>query len=235
LGWDDYRANTEQELSHRAQLIEPYRLLPGERAQRQKVLMGHRGPVMDVAFTHAAKRRMLASADEKGQIRQWDGNEGSHLPIIRMAEENGRPNYISHEGLLGFAYSTNGKALVSWSPDEFRRREAVHDRIRSGVSLQPSLPPSEQLYPASVAVSPDRSYLSVADRFRGEVLIHNVQKQDESLHAGQIVRRIKPQEGRPLSVAWHPDGERIALGTDVGRVELWEVEDPYDEKQLELL
>ncbi len=194
--------------------------VPVEDQFNKQGFTGHRGAVTSLAFNAAPKSKTLVSASDDGTVRIWSWEtRGGHGKLIQQA------------GVLKVAFSSTGSAVLSVNSTSAVRHDWFHaypiGRIEFRSSLFPETPP----YPGSTAFSPDRKFLLVGG-LRKEALIQNLAPEAAADYAGRegIVKRFKPEEGLPLSVAYSPDGNIALIGTSRGTVELRDVSDRFSEE-----
>jgi WD40 repeat protein len=218
-------------------------------------LTGHQKSVLDVAFSPGGSTAYSASAD--GTVGVWsltDGTLKNRIPLgdsvpgslavspdggtlavglfegtIRLLNpENGEPRrwLMGHTGLVTrMAFSPDGARLLSGSLDRTLR---LWD-VASGELLLQIDSPGAIL---NVAFSPDgRSAVSSSGdndlTGQAQPLIVDRTVRVWDLTTGEEIRRFEPNSGFVRSVAFSPDGRRVAAGTwnqeNGGRIHLWNV------------
>jgi len=200
-------------------------------------LRGHgSSPIIDIAYSGDPKRKLMATLSADGTIRIRDqdsgqprfGVMGSDGPTGGAKFHPGSP--IKHPGAVGVAFRSN-VGIVAISPTDARTYELSRGVPTSDwIQFDRPLKLDQQTYgfpyPSELAVSPrGTSMMVVSD---GAVEFRNlVPTARRNL---QVMARLKPGQGKPTSVAYrpssskrHPDGQLIAVGTDNGKVEIWEI------------
>ncbi|MES2717468.1 MAG: TIR domain-containing protein [Pseudomonadota bacterium] len=174
--------------------------------QRLKFLWGHGAALTAVAFS--ADSRLLASADEAGQVLLWD--VATQKPLGSLpAPHQGRVSALAfhpQQALLATA-GADGQ-LRLWNP---ATRQPVGGPLPG---------PDQPL--RSLAFSPDGRLLAAGG---GGTVVMTGQLLLWALDQPQAPRRpaVAPH-GRPIeSLAFSPDGSTLASGGADGRLVLWDV------------
>ncbi len=213
--------STQPALSRRSAAPEPGTLL--------HVLQGHAGLVEAVVWSPDGRR--LATADEHGTVRLWDGANGQELAALpgrgptwspdgrRLATAGGK------DGTVRLWDGSRGQELavlkghtgwvweVAWSPDGRRLVSSGEDetvRLWDGASGQQlALIPG-----SSPRWSPDGTRLVTVGGEDGTVrLWDGTSGQELSILPGRLAAVTE--------LAWSPDGRRLAA-SGLGRVVLWD-------------
>jgi WD40 repeat protein len=171
----------------------------------------HRGPISSVAISHDGTRLATASLDKT--VKVWDARTGEELRILKGHER--RVNAV--------AFDREGTRLATGS-DDFTAR--VWD-VATAKQLYPPLDGHGSHRVNAVAFSPDGARLATAGDDS------NVKVWDVA--TGQALRTLKGESlGRPEgpgtshldrvnSIAFSPDGTRLATASDDYTTRLWDV------------
>ncbi|MCI0456517.1 MAG: protein kinase [Gemmataceae bacterium] len=195
-----------------------------------RTLTGHTGEVWNVAFSPVGG--LLASASsgydklrqgELGEVKIWDVATGQELRTL--------PGHKA--AVTSVAFSPDGKRLAAGTRVFVRSREDLPAEVEvkvwevaTGEVLQTLKVQSARV--TSLAFSPDRRWLGAA-ALNGEVKVWDAVTGQE--HLSLFSRNLTPQEaardftpfGKPLSMAFSPDGKHVASGELQGMVHIWDV------------
>jgi WD40 repeat protein len=167
-------------------------------------LEGHTRPVGGVAF--AQQGALLVSGSRDGNVNVWRVSDGTLLDQITDRSSE----------IFGLAVSPDDELLAvggleaAWiwrvNAESFTRVD--YQRYPSGA------------YVNGVAFSPDSTLLALA-LSDDTVWLRRVSD-------GEIVLRLGNHTGRVLSLAFSPDGEYLATGSEDGTLNLWRLERKAD-------
>jgi hypothetical protein len=180
-------------------------LRTGEQVKR---LLGHEQAVSAIAYH--PNGRLLASAtfdiDDPGEVWLWDVASGKEVGRFRGHQSR----------VTGLAYSADGRWLVSSGHDGtvqvLHGEDASHARTFRGHAFPVS----------AVTFGPDGLVASCAGRLVAEkpeeceVLLWQAE-------TGAVQGRLQGHSGRPMALAFSPDGQRLATAGWDRQVKLWDV------------
>jgi WD40 repeat protein len=171
-------------------------------------LSGHAGSVASIAWS--PKNESLAAASGS-EVILWDTDLGKKLRV--------------------FSGGSGPIASVAWSPDGKRLATASGSAavlwdVATGQELFPLRGESESIT-ASVSWSPDGKLLATASNKLGKRLGHSATAWDGNAvlwnaSSGKELSTLSGDSGRVESVAWSPDGKRLATGNG-SKVLVWSV------------
>src|SRR5262249_26419501 len=147
-------------------------------------------------------RTLAATSDRTGQITLWD-----------MAANRERARLHGHPSpAISLAFSPDSGALASGAYGD--RAVIVWDVATGGQRARLAATPGPVTVSA-LAFSPDGSFLASASRFEGSVRIWD--------RAGRVVCLLACHSCGLNSVAFSPEGRRLATADHDGSVKLWSV------------
>jgi WD40 repeat protein/serine/threonine protein kinase len=174
-------------------------------------LHGHTSWLYAVAYNPDGGR--LASASHDGTVRVWDATTGKELLTLK-----------GHAGeVTGVAYSPDGRCLASGSSDSTVK---VWDAATSHECLILKGFPSAV---SDVAFSPDGQRLATAAGTQREIPAGgNGLMTDQAMtkvwdaKTGHELVALQGKTGPTISVAFSPNGWRLATGSEDGTTKLWD-------------
>jgi WD40 repeat protein len=185
---------------------ETVRLWDTRTGKELKVLTGHTGFVFAVAFS--PNGRHVASGSKDGTVRIWDLQSGQEIHCLRI-----RPELV-----FSVAYNHDGTRLASGSGTEDGPGEVKVWDVATGKTVLTLRRFSTDV--RGVCYSPDgRRLAAVAGNLIRESNSGQVKLWD--LVTGNEVLSFKDNL-RVWSVAFSPDGQRLAVGCAGGIVKMWE-------------
>ena len=213
-----------------------------------------RGPGRRVALTRNPQIEGLFAvvAGDGAEILSWKGEGGRPSKSLINWEEEKQwskqayrsagddapisPRILPGEPVLAATVSSNEDGLLIVTPTRVAKWNIHHPnyhdyRLDPPLEFKIPLPQPEELYPGSLAFSPDRKLLLVTGKNLEEAWIQNLAPEDKDRYGEDgIVVRLRPKQGRPISGAFHPKGKIVAVGTDAGTIELWHLPKPGESK-----
>jgi WD40 repeat protein len=208
-----------------------------ESGQLLKVLYGHAGPVLSVAWNGDGSR--LASASDDGTVIIWDAESGKQMmvlsshtgPVLSVAwnDDSSRLASASIDRTIKIWDAESGAELktlsghedwvrsVAWNGNGSRLASASDDgtiRIWDAESGEELTIPTGQSFVLSVAWNGDDNRLASASS-DGTVTIWDAA-------SGTMIMTLSEHEDWVGSVAWSGDGSRLASASDDGTVIIWD-------------
>jgi len=175
--------------------------------KRLRSCEGHSANVNSVAYSPVVDSGILASGSDDGSVRLWRVADCTELGDLRWDLDGIRVWQV--------AFSPDGKLLAA----ALENGETRVRPVDGGQVLHRFL--SEGATPVrDVAFSPDNTLLAAAGD-GGFVDVWSL--------TGVLVRRLKTDDAQPVSVAFSPDGQLLAVGLKLavgsGEAQLWRVAD----------
>ena len=175
---------------------------------------GHKRVVLGLRFSADAK--MLLSVAEDGSIRRWD-IEKKQFVSAKILKEDGRTS-----SLQAAAFSANLESVIGVGRNggtlSIRRTDPGGSVVRLSI-------PEWKSSDANVALSPDGRLVALDDGRgqidgHGQVQNHGIWLIDAT--AGRKLHEFKVDE-RPKSLKFSLDGTRLACGTIIGTILIYDV------------
>jgi WD40 repeat protein/DNA-binding XRE family transcriptional regulator len=182
--------------------------------------LAHPAEVGRVLFSPDGTQLATGAAD--GLVRLWDVESGQELLTIPAAKKTKAPDprivfiAFSPEGNLLATVDTSQGKLKFWDPDSGTELFMLDDPDWLGVA------PGIDLFPRSIAFSPDRSHLAI------NLISHGANLGRIEIWDMATRQRVQTLEGHldlPYPVVFSPDGTRILapLGPEDPVPTIWEV------------
>ncbi len=174
-----------------------------------RALRGHEGKTNCVAF-HPGGRR-LASAGKDGTVREWDTETGEMNRVLRSPQGIAISAVYSPDGTRIASAFTDGTVRVWDLGDGHEALRLTCETFERLVGLAANI----------LAFSPDGRMLAACrntdDRKAGEVIVFDAA-------TGGRIFSLWGHTSNVISVAFSPDGRRIATSSFDRTVKLWETE-----------
>lgn len=180
------------------------RPLPTTITQPEHTLLHNEGPVLALAYS--PRGDALTTGGWKGTIRQWGTEMGEESFKFQISPEK-------RARVFGLGYSSDGKTLVTSSPDRHLRFwEPMTGKLRRTVLR-------EGMEMKFLAFSPDRKMmatLGISPSKQAVVRICDSRNGRKKAELGE-------GKSRYASAAFFPDKSQIAVGTKKGTVQIWDL------------
>jgi len=168
---------------------------------KEKILRGHGGLVLAVAYSPDGHRIVTGSADHT--VKVWDAATGKVLPLGGSNGLNGHKRPI-----LSVVFSSDGKRILTGSWD---RTVKVWD-ADTGEEVRTLPGIADRIF--SVAFSPDGQRIVTGSQDRTAKVWDTA--------TGELIRTLTGHAGVVWSVAFSPDGQRIVTGSWDKTAKVWD-------------
>jgi WD40 repeat protein len=211
-------------------------MLDIEDARRSRRLQRHKAPITAVAFGHAKDLEVLVSADEKGRIHVWDFQTdrdqefvGHAAKVTALAFDETRRRIVSAagDGSLRIAeYPASQSQLLANLPGPPASLALTADQqfvvLNVGAASVSTIPLSGDARPASSPLRGENFTAGAVAR-DGAVVLSGTSTGSvvcQSRRDGATVAEFSGARGAVLSLAVHPDGQRLAWSGDDGVIRI---------------
>lgn len=154
----------------------------------------------------------LVTGGNAGTIHLWDLTTGDELPVPQGLDSNNR--------IYAIKFSPSGQVIAVGSGDG----TVKFWDVQKNTLLDPFRPTGPAVYVHALAFDPSSKYLAIG-MGNGHVILYDLLKQS-------VVTTLAEPSGDIWSIAWSPDGSRLAYGGKDGRITVWNMASQSEENKL---
>jgi WD40 repeat protein/serine/threonine protein kinase len=170
------------------------RLWDAATGQVIRTFLGHAGGVSSVAFSPDGRRLISGGNDSHSHVRVWDVTSGREVRFSPLKGDSEFPSVAYSPDGRWLASATDGAIVRVW---DATTGELKHDLVESWVA----------------AFSPDGTWLATGSP--GTVKVWDVA-------TGQLLGTLTGHTSGVTSVAFSPDGRRLASSSRRGVIKVWD-------------
>lgn len=203
-------------------------------AEEKFALRGHdrTQPVTSISISRNPRNDLMVTSSADGTIRFWSKDSGTARPLLGDLHKGNVIRNPDKEPFLAVAFRTEHRGVLAVTPAYAATYETSMGVMSQQLVFDPPLKIAN-LDQGSLALSPGRTSMLIVEKDAEEAVIRNLapERKGPDGQPLQVLARLKPRHGRPVSVAYRPagsvtknkDGLIAAVGTDDGMVEIWDI------------